>query len=238
MRLASVFLIIGVTLQFSGASANDLSAAERTIYAQLIAQEFKSVCIDNDANADRIKKMADDRGWFPRPVDITDAVSPPDYAWDAETSLMPIGQPKLRDKYTFVLGVTNSALLDECYIVIPLVGYDVVRNAMSNQGMKLLEERDWSRGSDVYKVAHFALVGRGNLLEQSFGMDLTYRKSRFRSGFDGVRMRYCHGPKDSYRGCYAYLDFGIADGPGRPETIIEPWLGQKAVSEPPGPVDE
>lgn len=238
MRLVPFIPILIVVFHFSGASADELNAAEKALYAQLAAQEFKSVCVDTDANADRVKEIAQARGWHPRPVDITDALSPPDFAWDAQTSLIPVGQAQVRDEYDFVLGVSNSDQYVECYIIVSPIGYQVVRSAMSNQGMKLIEENDWSQDSTLYKVAHYSSGELKNLLQDNTGIDLTYREFKSRPGLNGARIRYCHGSDEAYRGCYRYLNLGVADGPTPPKMVLEPWFGQKAVSEPPGPVDD
>lgn len=214
-----------------------MNAAEKALYAQLAVQEFKSVCVDTDANADRIKEIAQDNGWYPRPVDVTDALSPPDFAWDAKASIIPLGQAEFRDEYNFVLAVSASDQYNECYVVLSPIGYDVVSNALANQGMKLIEENDWSQDSTLYKVAHYSSGELKNLLQDNSGIDLTYREFKSRIGLNGTRIRYCHGSDESYQGCYRYLNLGVADGPIPPQMVLEPWVGQKAVSEPPKPVD-
>jgi hypothetical protein len=223
----------------SNASAGaPLTPQEQAIFANLLAEEFTSVCIKSDARQGAVEIAALRRGWRPHPVEITTVYSVAAKAWEGDIKQINVGRGVTREAVSFIAAVTDEAAPTgrECIFLNGDISFEALRNAMINQGLKLYREDDW--GGDRGYEHRSAIFCSPSLYAERKKHEVVIQRRNVpgRPVRSGASISFSRDFSVSRAICPQNVSIGASGGEPDPPRI-EPWLGQKPLS-PPEPLEE
>lgn len=223
----------------SNASAGaPLTPQEQAIFANLLAEEFTAVCVKTDARQARIEDAASRRGWRPRPAEIADVDRVTVKAWEGDVKQINVGRGIKRESLSFIAAVTDEASPTgrECIFLNDELSFAALRDAMTNQGFRLVREENWG-GQRGYEHLYAAFCSPQLYAEKKkHDVGVQWRNVPNRPVYSGARISFSRDSSVSGTICPQTMNVGVADGEAE-SPRIEPWLGQKPLS-PPEPLEE